>query len=104
MFPGSLFQYLISGIWKTMEMMTSKGPHIRNDNRIQSLESQVNLCMHGVIVLPKAVNFYSDWNQSTSISKLMIVACGGALRKAPPSHHVISCSHQCSTTTLPLSL
>ena len=35
----------------------SKGPHTRNGNCIQSSESQVNLCMYWVIVLPKVVDF-----------------------------------------------
>ena len=37
-----------------------KSPHTCNDNHIQSLESQVNLCMYGVIVLPKVVDFCFD--------------------------------------------
>ena len=31
-----------------------------SDKRVQSLESQVNLCMYGVMVLPKVVDFYFD--------------------------------------------
>ena len=35
-------------------------PHTCNDNCIQSSELLVNLCMYGVIVLPKVVDFYFD--------------------------------------------
>ena len=40
----------------SQELLKIKGPHTHNDNRIQSLESQVNLCMHGIIFLPKMVD------------------------------------------------
>ena len=61
-----------------MKRLESKGPHTSIDNR-QSLESQVGLCMHGVIVLPKVVDFDFGRIGSTSKLKLMIVACMGAL-------------------------
>ena len=39
---------------------TLKAPHTCKDNHIQSSESQVNLCMYEVIVLPKMVDLYFD--------------------------------------------
>ena len=40
---------------------------------MQSSESQVNLCMYGVVILPKVVDLYFDWIWSTSELKLMIL-------------------------------
>ena len=57
-----------------------KGPHAENDNRIKSSESHINLCMYGVIVLPKVADFYFDRILSTPKSKLMVAVCIGALR------------------------
>ena len=62
-----------------------KGLHTRNDNLIQSSESQVNLCMYGIIVLPKVVDFSFDRVWSTSESKLMIVACMEAFTPKLPA-------------------
>ena len=35
-------------------LLQTKGPHTCNDNRMQSSESQVNLCVHGGHRLPKS--------------------------------------------------
>ena len=64
--------------WPSM-FLRSKGPHPRSDNHIQSLDSQVNLHMNGVIVLPKVADFNFDQIWITLELNLMIVACMGAL-------------------------
>ena len=46
-----------SNTWKAADYSYLKAL-ICNDNRVQSSESQVNLCTYGVIVLPKVVDLY----------------------------------------------